>query len=62
MRILFLSLLLLALQSSAQKQQCFRPVVPENVLSKNAYLSFMLSRNAGMRQLLAADKNLVQLG
>lgn len=63
MRILFLSLLLLlALQSSAQKQQCLRPVAPENVLSKNAYLSFMLSRNAGMRQLLAADKNLVQLG
>lgn len=55
-------LLLLALQSSAQGQQPLLPVAPENVLSKNAYLTFMLSRNAGMRQLLTADKDLVLLG
>ncbi len=63
MRTLFLLLLLLfALRSSAQMQQPLRPVAPENVLSKNAYLSFMLSRNVGMRQMLTADKTLGQLG
>lgn len=63
MRTLFLSLLLLlTLQSSAQKQQYLHPVAPESVLSKNAYLSFMLSKNDQMRHLLTADKKLVKLG